>query len=105
MWLDDLRPYFAKILFIDSGPYIKTVKRQRLGIGPNGRARYRPHKTEDSFEMRALFLHNARAKLSLYAGTFGQEGPIQSEFNFDVEDPVVETLQIEPRGKPQLDLF
>lgn len=105
MWLDELRPLFAQILLIDSGPYIKTVKRQRLVIGPNGRPGYRSHKTNGSTETRALFLHNAHAKLSLYARVFEPGRPLQAELGFDVEERFSEALVTPVVNESQLDLF
>lgn len=55
--------------------------------------------------MRALFLHNARAKLSLHAGAFGQSGPLQCELGFDGDEVPASVVPITQRDDSQLVLF
>ena len=94
-WLPELRPYFAQTLVIDSGAYFKTVYRQRMDIGSNGRAQYRSHKTKNTSEMRALFHHNLRAKLELHAGG-ARAGHLQPELGFDAK-----VVKPEPHSEAQ----
>lgn len=105
MWIDDLKPYFAQILLIDSGPYFKTVKRQRLVVSPSGTAKYRSHKTTNTAETRALFLHNVTAKMSLYAAMNEPSRPIQREFHFDAIERTSSQVASESSDANQLDLF
>lgn len=82
-WLPALRPYFSGVLLIDSGPYFKTVHRQRTDIASDGRPQYKSHRTRSAPEMRALFHHNVSAKLALHAGIARAGGPQEPEFSFD----------------------
>jgi hypothetical protein len=83
IWVPQLKPYFRQILQLDSGPYLKTVMRQRLVVEPDGRPRYRQNKTATNAEVRALFLHNVEAKMSLYGRASVPQGPVQALLQFD----------------------
>jgi len=93
-WLNELRVCFPSILVIDSGPYFKTVHRQRTDISNDGRPLYRSHKTRSASQMRALFHHNVAAKLALHAGATYAGGPQQSELAFEtsVAQPLPATV-------------
>jgi hypothetical protein len=107
VWREELKEAFPKTLFIDSGPYIKAIKRQRLDIDAEGRAAYRAHRTTSRSEVRALFLHNAHAKLSLYAGAYGPGRPVQAQLGFDAkeEQPAPSAIPPAEADKLQLGLF
>lgn len=89
-WLPALRPYFSGVLLIDSGPYFKTVYRQRTDVASDGRPHFKPHRTRSAPEMRALFHHNVSARLALHAGAACAGGPREPELNFDA--PVARLL-------------
>lgn len=67
-WHPDLDGHFASFLQIDSGPYFKTVKRQRCYVSVSGKPVFRPSSTANQSETRALFRHNATAHLARHAG-------------------------------------
>jgi hypothetical protein len=98
VWMDELKTVFPRILLIDSGPYFKTVKRQRAELGNRGKLTYRSHTTKERSEVRALFLHNADAKLSYYAGAFRVGMPFQGQLAFDN----VQAKPIEVSSEPKL---
>lgn len=83
IWVPELKAYFGQILQLDSGPYLKTVMRQRLVVEPDGKPRYRQNKTTTNAEVRALFLHNVQAKMSLYGRAAAPQGPVQASLQFD----------------------
>jgi hypothetical protein len=104
-WLSELRPNFSGVLFIDSSPYFKTVHRQRIDIGNNGRPKYTSHRTRSPREMRALFHHNVFKKLELHAGTERAGGPLVQEFDFDTPVKPLRSLPSERTpDSPQLTL-
>ena len=82
-WVPQLKPYFGQVLQLDSGPYLKTVMRQRLVVEPDGKPRYRQNKTTTNAEVRALFLHNVQAKMSLYGRATASQGQVQASLQFD----------------------
>lgn len=103
-WLPQLRHYFGQILVIDSGPYFKTVKRQRLVVNGEGKVGYQSHGTSTTAETHALLLHNVHAKLSLHART-SQSAPLQPELVFDaVEESAPAQVQTH-HETAQPDLF
>lgn len=62
-WVDRLEPYFRQVVLLDSGVYMKTVKRQRMELDSDGNPRYRSNKTSSDAELNELFLHNVRTRL------------------------------------------
>jgi len=104
-WIEELKTHFPRVLLIDSGPYFKTVMRQQQVVGINGKPQYKSHKTSSNSEMRALFLHNAKAKLALHARATERASATQGEFNFGSpgqSTAVKRAMASDPR---QADLF
>lgn len=101
-WVAALRPHFPRILMLDSGPYFKTVKRQRMVIEPTGRLGYRSNRTSSSSELRALLRHNVRYKTALYVR--GLERPAQGELL--LQPPVSAPAESQAHNEtPQFDLW
>lgn len=107
-WVLELREHFKEVMLIDSGPYFKTIKRQRQEAGPNGTPVFRSHKTVGRAEMHALFLHNAKAKLAIHAGLLRPGTPTQGALSFEPARPTRSEsapAMAEVVEQPQLDLF
>jgi hypothetical protein len=64
-WVDRLEPYFRQVVLLDSGVYMKTVKRQRMELDSDGNPRYRSNETSSDAELNDLFLHNVRTRLAM----------------------------------------
>ncbi|TFZ08938.1 DUF4417 domain-containing protein [Ramlibacter humi] len=77
---DELKNYFAQVVTIDSDPYFKTVKRQRLTLEHSGALRARKHRTASAAQMRELLTHNTSLKAALHMGTL--QRPAQGELEF-----------------------
>jgi hypothetical protein len=54
-YLSSLYPAFAQIVFIDTTPFMKTIKRQRAYLKTNERLKWQKHATES---LDTLFQHN-----------------------------------------------
>lgn len=89
-WLAELQPHFGQILVIDSGAYFKTVNRQRTELSIDGRLVYRSHKTRLPADVRALFHHNVKARLAVYAGAASAGSQQQGGLFQDPPKKVVE---------------
>jgi hypothetical protein len=102
-WVSELAPHFRRVVMLDSGPYFKTVKRQRLVVDPDGRVKYRSQRTTSAAEMRDLLRHNLEHKLAHHRGTLMP--PAQAQLRFE-HSPDSSPPQGETHDESsQIDLF
>lgn len=109
-WVPELREHFEEVMLIDSGPYFKTIKRQRQEVGPSGKPVFRSHKTAGRAGVYALYCHNERAKLATYAGLLRQGTPVQGALPFEAAEPTqpkpaTTAVRAVPQPQLELDLF
>lgn len=103
-WVSELRPHFAGVMMLDSGPYIKTVKRQRLIMDSSGRVKYQSQHTTSAAEMRDLLRHNLEHKLAHHRGALlpTPQGELNFQLHREDSSPAHGETDHEP---PQIDLF
>lgn len=96
-YLRQLDAAFAECVFIDTGSYVKTIKRRKLDWTPGGKKYWRSAKTAKAEPLDDLLLHNIQGTAAMAA--FARNSPPQIHTLSGTETPQ-EPKFVDPRQIP-----